>query len=131
MQQPKTQNEAFRYFSSEARCQAFFVSRRWPNGVACPQCGSNSVYVDASRGGWECKTRHSKRRFTLKTGTIFEDSALGFDKWLPAIWMVANRPKVGSHELARSIGVTQKTAWLMLLRIRLALQEQSAGPAAP
>ncbi len=66
------------------------VARRWPDGVTCPVCGSKTVYFDSSRNGWECKTRHPKRKFTLKTGTIFEDSALGLDKWLPAVWMIAN-----------------------------------------
>lgn len=77
------------------------------------------------RDGWECKFRHPKRRFTLKTGTIFEDSPLGFDKWLPTLWLVANsKEKVGSYEIARTIGVTQKTAWSMLQRIRLALRNE-------
>jgi transposase-like protein len=104
------------------------VSRRWPNGVTCPQCGSKAVYFDSSRNGWECKTRHPKRKFTLKTGTIFEDSALGLDKWLPVVWMIANMKNgVSSHEIARSIGVTQKTAWFMLQRIRLAMQDSDSG----
>jgi transposase-like protein len=88
------------------------VSRRWPNGVTCPQCGSDAVYFDSSRNGWECKTRHPKRKFTLKTGTIFEDSALGLDKWLPCVWMIAN---------------AKNTAWFMLQRIRLALQDDTNG----
>ena len=89
------------------------------------------VYVDADRRGWECKNRHPKRRFTLKTGTIFEDSSLSLENWLLMIWMVANNSKsqVGSHELARPIGVTQKTAWLMLRRLKLALQ--APAPWAP
>ena len=104
------------------------VSRRWPNGVTCPQCGSTSVYFDSSRNGWECKTRHSKRKFTLKTGTIFEDSALGLDKWLPVVWMIANMKNgVSSWEIHRAIGVTQKTAWFMLHRVRLAMQDSATG----
>ena len=104
------------------------VARRWPNGVTCPTCFSKTVYFDSSRNGWECKTRHPKRKFTLKTGTIFEDSPLGLDKWLPAVWMIANMKNgVSSHELARSLGVTQKTAWFMLHRIRLAMQSKSGG----
>jgi transposase-like protein len=104
------------------------VSRRWPNGVTCPQCGSDSVYFDSSRNGWECKTRHPKRKFTLKTGTIFEDSALGLDKWLPCVWLIANAKNgISSHEIKRAIGVTQKTAWFMLQRIRLAMQDDPNG----
>jgi len=104
------------------------VSRRWPDGVTCPTCGGQTVYFDSSRNGWECKTRHEKRKFTLKTGTIFEDSPLGLDKWLPAVWMIANMKNgVSSHELARALDVTQKTAWFMLQRIRLAMQDEFGG----
>lgn len=78
------------------------------------------MYVDSSRGGWECKTRHPKRKFTLKTGTVFEDSSLGLDKWLITIWMIANETNVGPRQLASSLGVTEKTAWFMLHRIKTA-----------
>jgi transposase-like protein len=125
---PKTVIEAVRYFADADTCRGYMVGRRWPNGVTCPQCGSTSVYFDKGRNGWECKTRHAKRKFTLKTGTIFEDSPLGLDKWLPAVWMIANcKNGVSSHELARSVGVTQKTAWFMLQRIRLAMQGEDGG----
>lgn len=125
---PKTLTEAIRYFADRDNCKTFMVARRWPKGVTCPQCGSDAVYWDSSRYGWECKTRHERRKFTLKTGTIFEDSALGLDKWLPAVWMIANMKNgVSSHELARSLGVTQKTAWFMLQRIRLAMQGETGG----
>lgn len=128
MTNPKTLTDAIRHFASPDNCREYLVSRRWPNGVACPTCGGKTVYFDSSRNGWECKTRHPQRKFTLKTGTIFEDSALGLDKWLPAVWMIANMKNgVSSHELARSLGVTQKTAWFMLHRIRLALQNNSGG----
>src|SRR4029079_2515893 len=107
-------------------CRDYMVSRRWPNGVECPVCGSKSVYFDASRKGWEWRTRHPKRKFTLKTGTIFEDSPLGLEKWLPVVWMIANMKNgVSSWEIHRAIGVTQKTAWFKLLRIRLAMQAKS------
>jgi transposase-like protein len=126
MTTPKTLTEAIRFFSTYENCKEFMVARRWPDGVTCPSCGSKSVYYDSGRKGWECKTRHPKRKFTLKTGTIFEDSPLGLDKWLPAVWMIANMKNgVSSHELARSLGVTQKTAWFMLHRIRLAMQDDS------
>jgi transposase-like protein len=125
---PKTLTDAIRYFASPDNCRDYLVSRRWPNGVTCPTCGSKSVYFDSSRNGWECKTRHPHRKFTLKTGTIFEDSPLGFDKWLPVVWMIANcKNGVSSWEIHRAIGVTQKTAWFMLQRIRLAMQDENGG----
>jgi transposase-like protein len=125
---PKTLTEAVKYFDNPDNCREYLVARRWPNGVTCPQCGSKSVYFDSSRNGWECKTRHSKRKFTLKTGTIFEDSPLGLDKWLPTVWMIANcKNGVSSWEIHRAIGVTQKTAWFMLHRIRLAMQDDTSG----
>src|SRR6188472_1872940 len=128
MGMPKTLLAAVRYFASPDNCREYLVARRWPNGVTCPTCGSTAVYFDSSRNGWECKTRHANRKFTLKTGTIFEDSPLGLDKWLPTVWMIANMKNgVSSHEVARSIGVTQKTAWFMLQRIRLAMQDTNGG----
>lgn len=128
MTNPKTLADAIRYFADPDHCREYLVARRWPKGVTCPACGSKAVYFDRSSNRWECKTRHPKRTFTLKTGTIFEDSALGLDKWLPAVWMIANMKNgVSSHELARSLGVTQKTAWFMLQRIRLAMQGDTGG----
>jgi transposase-like protein len=126
---PRTLLEAIQYFSSPKNCLDYMVADRWPSGVVtCPQCGSDAVYFDSSRNGWECKTRHPKRKFTLKTGTIFEDSPLSLSKWLLAVWMIANMKNgVSSHELARSLGVTQKTAWFMLQRIRLAMQAETGG----
>src|SRR5258705_496312 len=128
MKSPKTLIEAIQFFASPDNCREYLVARRWPDGVTCPTCGSKTVYFDSSRNGWECKTRHEKRKFTLKTGTIFEDSPLSLSKWLPAVWMIANMKNgVSSHELARSLGVTQKTAWFMLQRIRLAMQDDYSG----
>ena len=128
---PRTLSEAIAYFSSTERCRTYLVSRRWPGGVTCPRCGSAAVYPDASRSGWECKTRHPKRKFTLKTGTVFEDSALGLDKWLTAIWMIANVKDVGPRQLASSIGITQKSAWFMLHRGRLAVAETPSESGTP
>jgi transposase-like protein len=126
MVMPKTLLEAVKHFSDPDNCRDYLVARRWPNGVTCPTCGSKTVYFDKGRNGWECRTRHPQRKFTLKTGTIFEDSPLGLDKWLPTVWMIANcKNGVSSHEIARAIGVTQKTAWFMLQRIRLALQDET------
>jgi transposase-like protein len=128
MSAPKTLLEAVKHFANPDNCREFLVARRWPNGITCPTCGSDKVYFDSSRNGWECKTRHPKRKFTLKTGTIFEDSPIGLDKWLPVVWMAANMKNgVSSWEIHRSVGVTQKTAWFMLQRIRLALQDSNGG----
>jgi len=125
---PETLLEAVKYFAIADNCRTYLVSRRWPNGVVCPACGSREVYFDKGRNGWECKTRHPKRKFTLKTGTIFEDSPLGLDKWLPTVWMIANcKNGISSWEVHRAIGVTQKTAWFMLQRIRLAMQAEDGG----
>ncbi|HEX5475662.1 MAG TPA: IS1595 family transposase [Vicinamibacterales bacterium] len=125
---PATLLEAVKFFSNSDNCREYLVARRWPNGVTCPTCGSQTVYFDRSRNGWECKTRHPHRKFTLKTGTIFEDSPLGLDKWLPVVWMIANcKNGVSSWEIHRAIGVTQKTAWFMLQRVRLAMQDTNSG----
>ena len=122
-QEPKTLIEAIRYFSDPDMCRDFVVGLRWPNGVACPTCGSVEVGFIATRNVWECKTKHAKRQFSVKVGTIFEGSPLGLDKWLATIWMIANAKNgVSSYEIARSIGVTQKSAWFMLHRIRRAMQ---------
>lgn len=125
---PRTLTEAIKFFADRDNCREYMVARRWPNGVICPSCGSKDVYFDKTRQGWICKAKHPLRKFSLKTGTIFEDSPLGLDKWLPAVWMIANMKNgVSSHELARSLGVTQKTAWFMLQRIRLAMQDSGGG----
>src|SRR5262249_38180969 len=113
---------------SADNCLTYMVAKRWPEGVSCPICGSKKVHFDKTRMGWRCVEKHANRRFTLKTGTIFEDSPLGLDKWLPVVWMIANSKNgVSSHEIARSLGVTQKTAWFMLHRVRLAMQAIGGG----
>lgn len=125
---PKSLLEAVVYFQDIDNCINFLVSRRWPNGVICPRCGSSNVGFVASRRIWQCKTRHDHAQFTVKTGTIMEDSPLGLDKWLPAMWMIAsNRNGISSWELHRALKVTQKTAWFMLHRIRLAMQDECNG----
>ena len=97
---------------------------RFPHGVACPRCGSLAVGWITTRRLIQCKD--CKKQSSLKVGTIFEDSPIGFDKWLPAMWMIGgDRNGISSHELGRAIGVTQKTAWFMLHRIRLAMQNKS------
>jgi transposase-like protein len=119
---PTTLVEAIRYFSDPDTCLATVVMLRWPNGVKCPTCGSQEVRFIQTRRVWECKTKHPRRQFSAKTGTIFEDSPLPLDKWVCAIWMIANAKNgISSYEVHRGIGVTQKTAWFMLHRIRLAV----------
>jgi transposase-like protein len=122
--EPQTLLEAIRYFSDADTCLDFMVSLRWPNGtVKCPTCDGDNVTFMASRRLWQCKAQHPKRQFSIKVGTIFEDSPIGLDKWLAVIWMLANdKNGISSYEVARSVGVTQKTAWFMLDRIRLAMQ---------
>src|SRR5262245_57121421 len=128
MDTPRTLTDAIRYFADADNCLNYLVARRWPNGVGCPKCGQTNPYFDTKRRIWECRTRHPKRKFSVKVGTIFEDSPLGLDKWLPAVWMIANcKNGVSSWELHRAIGVTQKTAWFMLQRIRLAMQDEHTG----
>jgi transposase-like protein len=117
---PRTLKEAVIYFERSNNSEKLVASLKWPKGACCPICGSDQIYLDSSARRWECKTRHLRRSFTLKSGTIFEDSAVPLSKWLIAIWMVANDTHFNSRALARTIGVTQKTAWLMLLKIRLA-----------
>lgn len=126
MSSPKTLQEAIIYFASPDNCITYMVAHRWPNGVTCPTCGRSDVSWLANQRKWQCKSAHAKRQFTAKVGTIFEDSALGLEKWLPAVWIItAAKNGVSSCEIARTIGVTQKTAWFMLHRIRLAMQAGS------
>jgi len=115
--------EAIRYFSDPDVCLEYLVAQRWPDGVACPICGSKEVHFIATRRLWRCKNRHAGQQFSIKVGTIFEDSPIGLDKWLPAIWLICSAKNgISSYELQRSLGVSQKTAWFMLHRIRLAMQ---------
>jgi hypothetical protein len=123
----RTLLEAIQYFSDPMVCLDFMVNLRWADGVVvCPTCGSTEVTFLASRNLFQCRTKHPKRQFSIKVGTIFEDSPIGMDKWLPALWMIANdKNGISSYELHRALGVTQKTAWFMLHRIRLAMQTES------
>lgn len=118
-----TLQEAIVYFSNPVNCREYVVARHWPEGVTCPRCGSKKVKFSEKYNRWQCGCHHPKRQFTVKTGTIFEDSPLGLDKWLCAMWQVVNcKNGVSSYEVHRAIGVTQKTAWFMDHRIRLALR---------
>jgi len=125
MNEPKTLQEAIVYFSDSDRAFEFACKLRWPNGkIACPRCGSAKHYFIKTRKLWFC--RGCDKQFTLKVNSIFEDSPLGLDKWMIAFWMLVNcRNGVSSMEIHRTLGITQKSAWFMLQRLRLALQEKS------
>jgi transposase-like protein len=128
MSEPKTLQDAIVYFANPDNCVAYLVDRRWPDGVTCPTCGRKDVAYVPSRRLWQCKKRHPKAQFSIKIGTIFEDSPITLDKWLLTMWMLANcKNGVSSYEISRATGITQKSTWFMLQRIRLALQSQSGG----
>ncbi|HUF93757.1 MAG TPA: IS1595 family transposase, partial [Candidatus Limnocylindria bacterium] len=121
---PQTLVEAVRFFADPDVCLSFLASLRWPDGnVACPQCGSTAVTFLSNQRRWKCRAKHPRAQFSIKVGTIFEDSPIGLDKWLPAVWMIVNdKNGISSYEVARALGVTQKSAWFMMHRIRLAMQ---------
>jgi transposase-like protein len=121
---PTTLVEVVRYFSDPDTCLSFMVSLRWPDGVVCPRCGSREVTFLANARVWKCRVKHDHQKFSIKVGTVMEDSPIGLDKWLPAIWLLVNAKNgTSSYELHRALGVTQKTAWFLLHRIRLAMQQ--------
>jgi transposase-like protein len=124
MNEPTNLLEVIRYFSNLDVATKFVADLRWPDGPVCPSCGAPEHSYLANQRRWKCKS--CKRQFSVKVGTIFEDSALGFDKWLPAIWLVANSKNgISSHELGRSLGITQKSAWFVLHRVREAMRRGS------
>ena len=127
--EPKTLQQAIVFFSDYANCHRAVSEIRWPDGVVrCPHCGSEKVTYLETQRRFKCYAKHPKAQFSLKVGTIFEDSAIGLEKWLPALWLVTNcKNGISSYELARALGVTQKTAWFMLSRLRLALQAKHGG----
>jgi transposase-like protein len=128
METPHTLQQAIVYFSDAARCFQYAVNLRWENGlVVCPRCGSEKHSFISTRRIWSCKG--CKKQFTIKVGTVMEDSPITLDKWMGAMWMLSNcKNGVSSYEIHRSLGVTQKTAWFMLQRIRLAMQEDDSKP---
>jgi transposase-like protein len=128
--EPESLQDAILYFSNPENCLTYLVARRpeWKDGVICPTCGSNKVSFLKAQLRWQCSAHHPKRQFSVKVGTIFEDSPLGLNKWLPAMWLILNcKNGISSCEIARALGVTQKTAWFMLHRIRLAQQGKYGG----
>jgi len=128
--EPETLQEAILYFADPVNCREYLVARRWPNGVICPRCGSTKVAFLEKYNRWQCSAAHAARQFTSKTGTIFEDSPIGLDKWLLAMWQVVNcKNGISSYEVAKAIGITQKSAWFMDHRIRLAFGMESRAKA--
>jgi transposase-like protein len=121
---PKTLQQAIRYFSDPDTCLSFMVALRWPDGnVKCPLCGTEDARFLANQRRWECRDKHPRRQFSIKVGTIFEDSPLSLETWLPAVWLITNTKNgISSYEIHRGLDVTQKTAWFMLHRIRLAMR---------
>jgi transposase-like protein len=127
--EPKTLQQAILWFSDYENCHRAMLEIRWPDGVVrCPQCGSSHVTYLANARVWKCYEKHPIAKFSLKTGTVFEDSPLPLQKWLAALWLLTNcKNGISSYELGRALGVTQKTAWFMLHRLRLALQGENGG----
>jgi Transposase zinc-ribbon domain len=120
---PETLVDAVRYFTDPDVCLNFLAEVRWPEGVTCPVCGGQAVTFLKNQRRWKCREVHERRQFSVKAGTIFEDSPIGLDKWLPAVWMIVNdKNGISSYEVARSLGITQKSAWFMTHRIRLAMK---------
>lgn len=123
---PKTLTEAIRYFSDEKTCVEFLETYRWDGKPYCPKCGSDNVAKLTSRPAYRCREKGCKKGFSMKTGTIMEDSALPITKWLPAIWMlVTDRNGISSHELGRGLGINQRSAWHLAHRIREAIENGS------
>jgi transposase-like protein len=123
---PTTLLEAIKAYADIDFALGESADSRWPKGVSCAHCGADSPMFLKTRKIWKCS--RCRKQFSFKAGTVFEDSPIGLDKWLPAVWIIANaRNGVSSHELGRSIGVTQKTAWFMLHRVRLAMQDDLTG----
>jgi transposase-like protein len=135
--EPKTLQEAVLFFSDPTNVREYLIARRWPNGVECPYCGSTKVKFSEKYNRWQCGSHHAAkvegevampRQFTLKTGTIFEESPIGLDKWLLTMWQLGNcKNGVSSYEIAKDIGVTQKSAWFMLHRLRETTKDVSGA----
>jgi transposase-like protein len=125
MDMPTTLLEAIKHFADPKNCREFMIAVRWEDGIVrCPHCGSEKVTFMEKANLYNCNTKHPKQKFSLKVGTIFEDSAIGLDKWLPAAWLLVNcKNGISSYELARALGITQKAAWHVLHRIRYAMTD--------
>jgi transposase-like protein len=127
MDTPKTLAGAIVYFHDPDNSLRYLAEKRWPNGVECPYCAAKEPMFLSTRRIWKCRATKCRKQFSVKIGTIFNESPIGLDKWLTAIWLVSNcKNGVSSYEIARDLGVTQKTAWFMLHRIREAMQDKTA-----
>lgn len=126
--EPLTLAEAIQFFADPDRALNYAVRHRWPDGVKCPYCGSEAVIFLRNQRRWKCGGKHPRRQFSVKVGTIMEDSPIGLDKWFTAMWMASNcKNGVSSYEIARALDITQKSAWFMLQRIRLSMQDPEGG----
>jgi transposase-like protein len=127
MEAPKTLQQAIQHFTDAENCRRFMVSVRWLDGIVrCPICDSDKVTYLENAKLYKCNSKHPRQKFSLKVGTVFEDSPISLQKWLPAVWMiVASKNGISSYEVSRALGVTQKSAWFMMHRIRLALSSGS------
>src|SRR5271170_5527982 len=127
MDAPKTLQQAIQFFSDFENCRQFMISVRWEDGtVRCPTCGSEKVTYLENAKLYKCSVKHPKQKFSLKVGTIFEDSPIPLEKWLPAVWLIVSAKNgISSYEIHRSLGVSQKSAWFMLHRIRKAMHSGS------
>ncbi len=118
---PQTLQEAIVYFADKTNALNFMIALRWPNGITCPRCNSDKYTFISTRQTWQCKA--CKKMFTVKLGTVLEDSPIGLDKWLTAMWLIVNAKNgISSYEIHRAIGITQKSAWFLLHRLRMAMQ---------
>jgi transposase-like protein len=127
MDTPKTLAEAIVYFNNPDNALKYFAAKRWPNGVFCPYCGTKEPMFLSTRRIWKCRATRCRKQFSVKIGTVLNESLIGLDNWLTTMWMVANcKYGVSSCEISRDLGVTQKTAWFMLHRVREAMQDKTA-----
>src|SRR5271154_961939 len=124
MNAPKTLQQAIVYFSDPDRALQYMIPIVWPAGIMCSHCACVDAHFIASRRIWRC--RACKKQFSIKTGTVMEDSPLGLDKWLAAMWLIVNAKNgISSYEIHRALDITQKSAWFLLHRLRLAMQTGS------
>src|SRR5438270_2027117 len=126
MKKPNSLQEAILYFADEQRCIDALAKMRWPDGVECPACLTKDPWWIQTQKRWKC--RDCRRQFSVKLGTIFEDSPIPLQKWMPALWLLTNcRNGISSYELGRSLGISQKSAWFVLHRLRLVMQDGNVG----
>jgi len=126
--EPASLREALRFFAEPDSALPFVVELRWPEGIECPGCSGRRHSFLYTRRIWKCLNAACRRQFSVKVGTLMEDSPIGLDTWLPCLWMVANSERLSSYQVHRALGVTQKTAWFMLRRIRRARDVAEPDP---